>query len=223
MDTELRQKLIEEAQERMKPNRFTSYDPAHDFSHTLRVLKNAEYIHSFEGGDLDIIVPAALYHDLVVYPKNNPKSFLSAVESAKLAREILQDNNFPRLKLYGVEQAIKEHPFSAGYSPSSLESQIIQDADRLEATGAISIMRTFNSGGRMERPFYNENDPLCESREPKPSEYTLDFFYTRLLNIERKLNTKTAKRLAKKRSQFLLVFLNQLKSELDIERGCEVT
>jgi len=82
-------------------------------------------------------------------------------------------------KIPEVEKAIKEHSFNRGVSPESLESKIVQDADRLEATGAIAVMRTFCSAGQMRREFYDLQDPFCEQR--KPGRYALDLFFERLL------------------------------------------
>jgi len=207
---ELRKKLIEEAGRVISDN-----DPSHDLNHALRVLGNAEYITHVEGGDLEIIIPAALFHDLVNYAKDDPRSADAAEESALLARGILQklpDYNPPKITF--VERAIIEHSYNKGIRPESLESQIVQDADRLEATGAISIMRTFCSTGQMKRQFYDSEDPFCEQRKADSSSYALDLFYTRLLKVKDLMNTATARRLAEKRTRFLYQFLGELKEEI---------
>lgn len=208
----VREELIKIAREMIDNS-----DPSHDFSHAHRVLLNAEQISKSEGGDLEIIIPAALFHDLVVYPKNHPHSKFAPQESANLAKEILANKvNFPPEKIAKVQKAIIEHSFSNGLKPSTLESQIIQDADKLEATGAISIMRTFSSTGQMQREFYNIEDPFCETHTPDPFQYGLDLFYERLLRVENLMNTKTGQRLTQERTKFLHFFLNELKSELNI-------
>jgi len=205
---EMKKILIEKAKEIINCD-----DPSHDIYHTLRVLNNAEYIAKYEGGDLEVIIPSALLHDAVNHPKNDPRSRYSANESAIVAREILkQFPGYDPAKIIKVEESIIEHSYSNGIRPKSLESKIIQDADRLEATGAISIMRTFSSTGQMKRAFYNPEDPFCEQREP--GNYALDLFYKRLLKVGDQMNTKTAKRLAEKRTKFLYSFLEQLKDEI---------
>ncbi len=209
MNEILRNKLLSIAKEII-----SSDDPAHDFQHTYKVLLNAEKISKAEGGDLEIIIPAALFHDLIVYPKNHAKSNDSQEESSKRAEKILADmNEFPKDKINEVKTAILECSFSKKIEPSTHESKILQDADKLESTGVISIMRTFCSGGQMKKPFYNPKDPFCENREPD-YKYSLDLFYKRLLLVKERIHTKTAKKIAEDRHKVLVLFLDELKKEL---------
>ncbi|MBI5065484.1 HD domain-containing protein [Candidatus Woesearchaeota archaeon] len=210
MEQTLRSQLIEKARKVVQ-----NKDPSHDFSHALRVLANAEYIASIEGGDLEIIIPAALFHDVVNHPKNSPKSECASEQSAKYAKKILEKiKNYDKNKIRMVEEAIVEHSYSKGIKPKRLESKIVQDSDRLEATGAIAIMRTFCSSGQMKNKFYNSEDPFCKFRKPDSLKYAIDLFYQRLLIVKNKMNTETAKKLAKKRTEFLHKFLKQLKEEI---------
>ena len=94
-----------------------------------------------------------------------------------------------------------------------LESKILQDADRLEATGAISIMRTFSSGGQMNRPFYDPADPFCRNGTVA-FRSDLDLFYRRLLVVEKGMHTPYARKIARRRTLFLKQFLRELKMEL---------
>jgi len=206
----LRTWLIEEAKKVISDK-----DTSHDLNHALLVLNNAEYITQIEGGNLEIIIPAALFHDAVIYPKDSPMSSYSAEESARVARDILESyEGYDKNEIPKVEEAILEHSYSKGIRPKSLESKIVQDADRLGATGAVAIMRTFCSTGQMGRRLYSLSDPFCENREPDSSYYALDLFYKRLLKVRDLMNTPTGKRLAEKRTQFLYLFLDQLKEEL---------
>lgn len=190
-------------------------DPSHDFNHILRVLHNALIIQRAEGGDLDVIIPAVYFHDSVNYPKNHPRADQAATESAETVRiELLAIPGYPHEKIPDVMTAITEHSFNAGITPATLESQIVQDADRLEATGAIAIMRTYASTGQMKRPFYDAADPFCASREPNAKENALDLFFVRLLKVRDMMNTKTAKDMAAKRTQFLYAFLDELGEEI---------
>ena len=91
----------------------------------------------------------------------------------------------------------------------------MQDDDSLEATGAISIMRTFASAGSMGRQFYSEIDPFCVPRIPDDSMFVLDLFFSRLLKVQNRLYTKTAKKIAKRRTLFLKTFLESLKKDLE--------
>lgn len=206
----LKQKLIEQARVY-----YPGTDPAHDFQHIMRVLKNAEKICAHENADMDIILPAVLFHDAINYPKDSPKAALSSQESAELAIRILENTpEYPQEKIKDVAYAISVCSFSKGIIPTTLEAKILQDADGLEATGAIAIMRTFASTGQMKRPFYEPEDPFCENRQPSAKEYALDLFYERLLVIINRCHTKTAKNIAQQRTDFLNVFIKQLKNEL---------
>lgn len=212
MDVVLRNKLINIAMEKI-----SSEDVSHDFSHSYRVLLNAEKISKIEGGDLDIIVPAALFHDLIVYPKNSEadKRFKSQEDSAIEADKILNSiSEYPQEKIGKVTLAIRECSFSRGIIPKILESKILQDADKLESTGMISIMRTFSSGGQMRKTLFNPQDPFCEKRSPDSKKYALDLFYTRLLLVKDKMHTNTARKIAEERHKSLIFFLNELKNEL---------
>ncbi|MCK9344648.1 MAG: phosphohydrolase, partial [Candidatus Pacebacteria bacterium] len=103
--------------------------------------------------------------------------------------------------------------FSKGITPDLIEAKGLQDADRLEATGAISIMRTFASSGQMNRPFYSPEDPFCENGHTD-FRSGIDLFYRRLLIVEKTMHTELAKKMARKRTQFLEKFLEQFREEL---------
>ncbi len=211
MDSELKNQLIKIARDKI-----SSQDVSHDFEHAARVLANAERIASLEGGDLEIIIPAALFHDLIVYPKDHPDRFKSQADSAAEAEKILNDlYDFNKEKIEAIKTCIIECSFSKGILPELLESKILQDADGLEATGAISIMRTYSSTGQMKRPFYNSTDPFCEARLPDASQNALDLFYERLLKVGDRMHTNTAKEIAARRTAFLKDFLAAFKLELE--------
>lgn len=211
MENDLRNQLIAIAQEKIPAS-----DVSHDFEHALRVLSNAEMITNQEKGDPDVVIPAALFHDLVVYPKDHPDKHKSQEESAVAAEKILKEHPaYPQEKIEAVKVCIMECSFSKGIVPDILESKILQDADGLEATGAISIMRTYSSTGQMKRPFYNSADPFCENREPDARQFALDLFYERLLKVAERMHTKTAKEIADRRTRFLLDFLDEFKLELE--------
>jgi len=95
-----------------------------------------------------------------------------------------------------------------------LEAKILQDADGLEATGAISIMRTFSSAGSMRKAFYHPSDPFCTKRQPDDMRYALDLFHSRLLVVKDRMNTASAKQIAVRRTGFLKEYLRELKLEL---------
>ena len=211
MNRKLRDRLIEIAKKKI-PNT----DVSHDFEHALRVLTNAERIAKTEKWDLDIIIPSALFHDVVVYQKNHPDSHRSQEESAIVAENILNwFDEFPKKKIEKIKTCILECSFSKGIIPKTLEWKILQDADGLEATGAISIMRTYSWTWQMKNPFYNSEDPFCKNHIPNPLRFGLDLFYQRLLKVTDRMHTKTAKKIAKRRTDFLIKFLKEFKLELE--------
>jgi uncharacterized protein len=211
MDTTLYHLLFTKAKENSH-----SDDPSHDFSHIRRVLKNVETIAAKENGDLDILIPAALFHDVINYPKNDPRSAQATEESGQWAMAFLRTlPTYPQQKVDAVYDAIVKCSFKKGIVPDLLESKILQDADGLESTGAISILRTFASTGQMRRPFYNEEDPFCEHREPQAYDFALDLFYFRLLKVTERMHTQTARAIAERRHAFLLTFLEELRLELE--------
>jgi uncharacterized protein len=209
MKGDIKSNLIKVAQECQVKD-----DPSHDFQHILRVLNLAEKIGKSVKADLDIVIPAALFHDLIVYRKNTPQSKNESDESADIAGEILSNiSEYPQDKIKSVQTCIRQCSFSKGITPKLLESKVLQDADRLEATGVISIMRTFASSGQMGRQFYDPTDPFCDKGTVK-FRSAIDLFYSRLLVVEKTMYTKMAKRMAKKRTAFLKKFLAQFKNEL---------
>lgn len=211
MDKKLMDCLIDAAEKNI-----SSDDVSHDLSHAKRVLLNAQRIAKNEKADLDIIVPSALFHDIIVYPKNSKKRYDSQKESAVFAEKILENiGSFPKSKISSVKDCIMECSFGKNILASTIESKILQDADRLEATGAIAIMRTFSSSGQMKRQFYDFDDPFCKKHKPDSMKFALDLFYERLLKVKDMMNTKSAKSIAKKRADFLKKFLSELKFEIE--------
>lgn len=210
MQNYLKERLIEIAKSKINDD-----DPSHDLNHAFRVLSTAEKIAIEEKADLDIIIPAALFHDIINYPKNDLRSIQSADDSAETTRHILESiKEYPNEKINKVVIAIKSCSFSKGIIPDLLEAKILQDSDGLEATGVISIMRTFASTGRMRRTFYNVKDPFAKNRQPDDTKYGLDLFFTRLLKIKDKMHTKSAKKIAERRTVILKIFLKELEFEL---------
>jgi uncharacterized protein len=190
-------------------------DPAHDINHIMRVYKNAKLIGSCEGSNMEILLPAVLLHDLVAYPKRSAKSSKSSDESADVAENILQRDGYPQDQINQICYCIRAHSYSKKLIPSSLEGRILQDADRLDALGAIGIARTFSVGGSENRTFYNANDPFCKSnRELDDMQCTLDHFQLKLLKLENFMHTRTGKKIARERTRFIRLFIRQLQREI---------
>lgn len=192
-----------------------SNDTAHDFEHVMRVFKNARRICKKEKVNEKLVLSAVLLHDIVSYPKSDKRSKLSSVKSAEKSKKILKKFDYTKQEIQIISDAIRDHSFSQNKIPKTIEGKILQDADRLDALGAIGIARVFAVGGSEKRPFYNIKDPFCRQRPPDDKTWTLDHFYRKLLKLESLMNTKSAKIEAKKRTKILENFLNQLKNEIN--------
>ena len=189
-------------------------DSAHDFEHTMRVYKNAQKICKKEKANEKLVLSAALLHDIVSYPKSDKRSKMSSIDSAKKSKQILGKFDFSKEEITIISDAIRDHSFSQNKTPKTLEGKILQDADRLDALGAIGIARVFATGGSLNRPFYNIDDPFCKKRTPDDKTWTVDHFFKKLLKLESLMNTKSGTIEAKKRTRILKDYLKQLKQEL---------
>lgn len=189
-------------------------DSAHDFEHIMRVFKNAQKICKKENAREKLVLSAVLLHDIVSYPKSDKRSKLSSIKSAEKSKKILKKFNFTQEEIQIISDAIYNHSFSRNKIPATLEGKILQDADRLDAIGAIGIARVFAVSGSEKRPFYNVKDPFCKNRTPNDEIWTLDHFYRKLLKLESLMNTTSGKIEAKKRTKILKDFLNELKKEI---------
>ena len=189
-------------------------DPAHDFDHIMRVYNNAQKIIKKEKANPKLVLSAVLLHDIVSYPKSSKRSKFSSIDSAKKSKIILKKYGFSKEEIIIISNAIAEHSFAQNKVPQTLEGQILQDADRLDALGAIGIARVFATSGSLNRPFYNIDDPFCTKRNPDDDLWAVDHFFNKLLKLEFLMNTKSGKIEAKKRTKVLKEFLKQLKDEV---------
>ena len=201
--------IYEHVKKRMEKN-----DPAHDFNHVLRVCANAKLICSEEKTNKKLVLYSALLHDIVSFPKNDARSKTSSTQSSLEAKKILEKYSFSANEIKIITDAISSHSFSKNKKPKTIEAKILQDADRLDAIGAIGIARTFAVGGSENRAFYNKIDPFCSRRSPNDKIWTLDHFYKKLLLLEDKMNTNFGKKEAKRRTKIIRNFLFELKKEI---------
>ena len=189
-------------------------DTAHDFDHVMRVYNNAQKIVKKENANPKLILSAVLLHDIVSYSKSSKRSKFSSIDSAKKSKIILKKYGFSEKEITIVSDAIKDHSFSQNKVPETLEGKILQDADRLDALGAIGIARVFATSGSLNRSFYNIDDPFCTKRNPDDDLWAVDHFFNKLLKLESLMNTRSGKIEAKKRTNVLQEFLKQLKDEI---------
>ena len=189
-------------------------DPAHDFAHIMRVYKNAEEICKKEESNRKLVLVSVLLHDIVKKTQSDRRTRSSADLSAEKARLILRKLKFSDNDIAIVSEAIKNHSFTKGKISASIEGRILQDADRLDAIGAIGIARVFSVSGAKNREFYEPNDPFSKTRKPNDKKWALDHFFKKLLVLENTMNTKTGKIEANKRTKVLKNYLARLKEEI---------
>lgn len=190
----------------------------HDWFHIERVYKNALLIAEGEDCNLIVVKLGALLHDIA------DSKFHGGDETVgpKTARTFLESQNVKEDIILHVIAIIENISFKGGNFEkkfNSKELEIVQDADRLDAIGAIGIARTFNYGGFKNRPLYNPNvqpNMSMNKEEYKNSESpTLNHFYEKLLLLKDKMNTETGKKIAQKRHDFMVTFLSQFYAEWD--------
>lgn len=192
-----------------------SGDPAHDISHVKRVVKNTIYLTELEKGNLSVTVPAAWLHDCYSVAKDSPQRDEASKLAAQQALTFLSQISYPEQHLPAIAHAIEAHSYSAGIETRTLEAMIVQDADRLEALGAIGIARCLLTGGSMGSQLYHEQDPFCATRQPADRDYAIDHFYAKLFSLPGTMKTRAGKREAKRRVAYMQGFLAQLRNEIE--------
>lgn len=190
------------------------HDTAHDINHIKRVVSNAKCIAEAEGADVWVVIAAAWLHDCVTYPKNDPRNKTSSIQAAKVATDFLRASGFPEHKLENVFHAVEAHSYSANITTTSLEAEVVQDADRLDGLGAVGIARCFAVSGKLGSAIYHTEDPFCESRNADSKLSAIDHFYEKLFRTAKTLKTTAGKELALKRVEFMELYLKQLGAEI---------
>lgn len=191
-----------------------SQDLAHDLCHVMRVVSLAKKLCILEGGNIDVVLPAAYLHDCFSFPKNHPQRELSSTKAAEKALSFLKTIDYPSEHFKAIHHAICAHSFSANIPPQTLEAKIVQDADRLDALGAIGVARCLQVSTQMGVSLYNEDDPFCAVRDPDDKRYSIDHYHTKLFRLPGMMQTASAKLEAEQRVKFMRNFLNQLGSEI---------
>lgn len=190
-------------------------DSAHGLAHTQRVVKNAEHLLRTEKADSEIVIAAAWLHDCVILPKNHPDRKKASLWAAEKASLFLSQQKFPSGKISDVVHAIEAHSYSAGIPAETTEARIVQDADRLDALGAIGIARCFLVGGSLNRALYHPDDPFCAKRDADDDQWNIDHFYKKLLKLPYTMNTQSAKEEALRRAEYMQSYLDRLRAEIE--------
>ncbi|MGB5289917.1 MAG: HD domain-containing protein [Lysobacterales bacterium] len=189
-------------------------DPAHDITHVQRVVQNTLILTEAENGNAAISIPAAWLHDCVSVTKDSPLRQQASKLAADEAIRFLESIRYSPALLPQIHHAIEAHSFSANIPTKTLEASIVQDADRLEAVGAIGIARCFLTGGSMGTPLYEPSDPFADDRELDDKSFTLDHFYCKLLGLADTMKTEAGKAEAIRRTDYMKAFLQQLGMEI---------
>lgn len=191
-------------------------DAAHDIFHFRRVWMTAQKLGTDAPVDWLVVLTACYFHDLVSLPKNHPERHRSSVLAAKETCRVLMRDfpDFPRQRLSAVCHAIEAHSFSAKIAPETLEAKIVQDADRLEALGAIGLARVFAVSGALGVSLFNAEDPFARKRSLDDKQYALDHFQTKLLTLPLTMQTERGRHLAQHNADFLLTYMAKLSAEL---------
>ena len=189
-------------------------DPGHDLAHVRRVVAAARKLAKEEEADLAVVVPAAWLHDCVIVPKNDPARAHASLRAAETAGVFLRNQGYPESLIPAIEHAIEAHSFSAGIEPRTLEAAVVQDADRLDALGAIGIARTFMVGGAMGSALSAPHEPFPQQRAPDDRQYALDHFYTQLFTLAETMRTPSGRAEAERRTEFMRTYLDRLAEEM---------
>ena len=188
----------------------------HDFFHSMRVYRTAMKIAQAEHADLEVVALAALLHDV-----DDRKLSPATAEKKENAARFMRSQNVPESEIRQVCQIIDEVSFKGTDSvrPSTPEGKCVQDADRLDALGAIGIARTFAYGGSHHRAIYDPELPprtaMNQAQYYSSKSTSLNHFYEKLFLLEDMMNTETGKAIARKRTQYMQEFVDEFLSEWD--------
>jgi len=172
---------------------------SHGMDHVLRVTRLCELIGMVEGANMEVLVPAALLHD-IARPLEKSRGIPHEIEGARMAEEYLKSIHYDETLIPGIIHAILTHRFSSADLPMTLEARILSDADKLDAMGAVGIARTFVRAGE-------HGGGISDAR---------DHFHDKLLNLKEIMYTASAREIAEKRHAVLVRFLDSLEDELDL-------
>ena len=190
-------------------------DASHDYYHLLRVEKCAQQLCRDVGqGNAEVICYSALLHDLVTFPKDDPRRSASSWHAAELASKLLKAFGLNAHLIDQVHHCIHAHSFSAGIEAKTIEAKIVQDADRMEALGAIGLARVFYTSGRMKRAMFDPVDPLARYRPLDDIAFALDHFFVKLYRVADSMQTAAGRQMAQDRRRILERYVEDLLQEI---------
>lgn len=215
--------MLENYIEELKPyviNLFKNDSSGHDISHLIRTMRTALYIQEKEGGDRIIIGISAFLHDVHRIMQNKSGEYVLPKDSISQVKDILSHidlNEEQKSKICYCIEHHEEYNWN-GCNVEDLNTLILQDADNLDAIGAIGIGRTFSYMAVHNMPMYNEEIPLNNTEDYVENKVIVDpstihHFYHKLFKIGNNLNTKTAKELANRKMEFMKDFVKEFLNE----------
>ncbi|PAP78784.1 hypothetical protein BSZ37_14225 [Rubrivirga marina] len=192
-------------------------DPAHDLAHVRRVVAWAGRLAEAEGARLGVVVPAAWLHDVVTVAKDSPDRKRASRIAADEAARWLRAEGFPEADLPAVAHAVEAHSFSAGIEPQTVEAEVVQDADRLDALGAIGLARMYAMSAVFGSGIVHPDDPVPSeppARALDDKRWATDHLFVKLLKLPATMRTEAGRAEAERRAAFLRDFLRQLATEV---------
>jgi uncharacterized protein len=200
---------------------FAKDSSGHDISHLTRTMNNALFLQKHEGGDKLVIGVAAFLHDVHRMMKSDKGGYCSPLESLPTVKNFLELVDFPNDKIEKVLHCIEYHEIYNWHHPSNqtdmIEALIVQDADNLDAIGAIGIARTFTYGGAHGLVMYDSKVPLDTTDDyAEESGYdasTIHHFYHKLFKLDDNMNTKTAQKIAVQKTEFMKLYVDTFLNE----------
>ncbi len=208
-------KTFQDLVQSIKEN-FSGEGTGHDWYHIERVLNTSIFIQSKEGGDKDVISYAALLHDIDDH-KFNGGDFEKGAEVSKIILKDYPLSSDQQSKIVDIVRTISFKGSGENDQMETREGKIVQDADRIDAIGAIGIARTFAYGGSVQQPIYDPDvsPSINQSKQEyiKSRTHTINHFYEKLLLLEERMKTATGKKIAKERTDYMKAFLDQFYNE----------
>lgn len=208
---------VEEVDRRM------AQDSAHDWAHLARVWVTARRLWEAEHGappagrSWRVLAAAALFHDVVNVPKNSPHRSEASTRAGGLARDwLVAHAGFLEDEADEVFWAIRSHSYASGYRAESAVGEVLSDADRLDALGAVGLARTFAVGGALGRALAHPLDPLAQRRAPDDAVWSVDHLFIKLFSLKELLYTEAARVEAREREGVMRVFLEALAREVTL-------
>lgn len=190
----------------------------HGINHLVRVYRLGERLSEQVGADKEVVGGASLTHDL--HRIKRVDRFIKPKETLGEVREILEKTSFPKEKINDVLYCVEVHEqfsFEKDYEPpKTLEAKVVQDADNLDAIGAIGVARAFRYGGAHGTPMWRDSDEVSYEEFYNKNEInktTVDHFYNKLLRLKDSMNTEPAKKIAEERTEYMEEFVQRFRAE----------